>query len=277
MHCIIINIKANIVIVFSNTSICYTYQQLKYSSPNRSKQNKKTMTTQKSLPFGKWRFREKEVRRMGQKQKRTTGLSRRTREERIHRKVGSNWQPWDSRRGGRETSEIPGLPSGVIPWVGWKKHTTVCKGPNTHSSGYLVEHVTTISTWANTWLWGPCDSCGYSFSFIFIGCHACNTSKPALTEIGHPPKTECGCLHGGVIENGHTCNPLTLWTVPVLVQVWVHILGDPQCSAEERYNNNNGDLSLYQVNSFALWFDVSIFWDMDQTDLYKYKYEQLVN
>ena len=32
--------------------------------------NKKTRATQKSLPFGKWRFREKAVRRMGQKQKR---------------------------------------------------------------------------------------------------------------------------------------------------------------------------------------------------------------
>ena len=33
------------------------------------KQTKKTRATQKSLPFGKWRSREKEVRRMGQKQK----------------------------------------------------------------------------------------------------------------------------------------------------------------------------------------------------------------
>ena len=51
---------------------------------------------------------------------------------------------------------------------------------------------------------------------------------------------ECGCLHGGVIENGHARNPLTLCSVPALVhvQVWVHIPGDPQCSAEERYNNN---------------------------------------
>ena len=49
---------------------------------------------------------------------------------------------------------------------------------------------------------------------------------------------ECGCLHGGVIENGCTRNPLALWTVPVLVRVWVHILGDPQCSAGECYNNN---------------------------------------
>ena len=45
-----------------------------------------------------------------------------------------------------------------------------------------------------------------------------------------PPKSECGCLHGGVIENGRIRNPLTLCSVPVLVpvQVWVHILGDPQ-------------------------------------------------
>ena len=32
------------------------YHQLKYSSPNRSK--KLTRATQKSIPFGKWRFRE---------------------------------------------------------------------------------------------------------------------------------------------------------------------------------------------------------------------------
>ena len=37
-------------------------------------------------------------------------------------------------------------------------------------------------------------------------------------------------IHGGVIENGRTRNPLTLRTVPtlVLVRVWVQILGDPQ-------------------------------------------------
>ena len=52
-----------------------------------------------------------------------------------------------------------------------------------------------------------------------------------------PPETECGCIHGGVIENGRACNALTLCSVPVLVhvQVWVHIPGNPQCSAEERY------------------------------------------
>ena len=66
----------------------------------------------------------------------------------------------------------------------------------------------------------------------------------------HPPKTECGCLQGGETENGRTGNPLTQWTVLCncihhYVQGWVHILGDPQCSAQERYyyyyNNNNNN------------------------------------
>ena len=35
----------------------------------------------------------------------------------------------------------------------------------------------------------------------------------------YPPKTACGCLHGGVTENGRTRNPLTTWTVHVLVHV----------------------------------------------------------
>ena len=48
-----------------------------------------------SLPFGKWRFREKEVLKENgpkaekDKTERATGLGRRTREE-IYRKVGSN-------------------------------------------------------------------------------------------------------------------------------------------------------------------------------------------
>ena len=61
-------IKANIIIPVPCDSIGCTYHQLKYSSPNRSKT--KTRATQKSLPFRKWRLRGKEVRRMGQKQKR---------------------------------------------------------------------------------------------------------------------------------------------------------------------------------------------------------------
>ena len=41
-------------------TICCTYHQQKYSSPNRST-NKKTRDTKKNLPFGKWRFRERAV------------------------------------------------------------------------------------------------------------------------------------------------------------------------------------------------------------------------
>ena len=37
---------------------------------------------------------------------------------------------------------------------------------------------------------------------------------------------ERGCLHGRVIENSQTRNPLTLCSVHV--RVWVYILGDPQ-------------------------------------------------
>ena len=46
----------------------------------------------------------------------------------------------------------------------------------------------------------------------------------------NPPKTVCGCLQGGVVENGRARNPLTLCGVPALVhvRVWVHIPGDPQ-------------------------------------------------
>ena len=46
----------------------------------------------------------------------------------------------------------------------------------------------------------------------------------------YPPKMECDCLHGEVIENGRARNPLTLCSVPTLVhvQVWVHKPGDPQ-------------------------------------------------
>ena len=43
-------------------------------------------------------------------------------------------------------------------------------------------------------------------------------------DLEHPPKTECGCRHGRVIENGRTRNHHTLWTV----WLWVRILGDPQ-------------------------------------------------
>ena len=66
-------------------SICCTHHQLKYSSPNRSNKNKK-QEPHKSLPFGKWRFREKtdqenEPKAEKDKTERATGLGRRIREE----------------------------------------------------------------------------------------------------------------------------------------------------------------------------------------------------
>ena len=79
--------------------MCCTYHRLNFSSPNRSKKQKNTRATEKRLPFGKWRFREKEVRRMGQKQK------------------------MNSDRG--ETSKIHGLPSGffITQYANSHKHS----------------------------------------------------------------------------------------------------------------------------------------------------------
>ena len=70
----------------------------------------------------------------------------------------------------------PPKKSGKNPNPRTEKQTVT--GRSTHSSGYLEEQVTTIWTWANIWLWGPWDSCGYSVSLVFVGCQACNTSKP---------------------------------------------------------------------------------------------------
>ena len=56
-------------------------KKVKYSSPNHSKKR----PTQKSLPFGKWRFREKGhdngTKAEKDKAERATGLGRRTKEE----------------------------------------------------------------------------------------------------------------------------------------------------------------------------------------------------
>ena len=84
-------------------ALCFTYHQLKYSSPNRSKKPNKSHTKEPT-------FRKKEglaKKRLGEygpkaekdKTESAKGLGRRTREE-IYREVGSNWQPWDSRQGG---------------------------------------------------------------------------------------------------------------------------------------------------------------------------------
>ena len=61
-------------------------------------------------------------------------------------------------------------------------------------------------------------------------CHF-NTFSPYKDGVRLPTS-----VHGGAIENGRARNPLTQCSVPVLVPVWLHILGDPQCSAEERYH-----------------------------------------
>ena len=117
------------------------------------------------------------------------------------------------------------------------------------------------AAWCSSWcaLWSPGKPWWQSFfevrktrwshySIIVIALlnhdHFCFCTPLFIPQ--SPPKTECDCLHGGVIENGCTHNPLTLCSVPALihVQVCVHILGDPQCSAEERYNNNNTTVTL---------------------------------
>ena len=64
-------------------SIGGTYHQLKYYSPNRSnKQKTKSHTKEPTFHFRKWRFiKEKQIRRMGQKQKRTTEIAAGTRQK----------------------------------------------------------------------------------------------------------------------------------------------------------------------------------------------------
>ena len=83
------------------------YHQLKYSSPNHSK---KTRAIQKSPPFGKWRFRAKEIRRMGQK--RLDRNSDRTRQKNKRGHI-EKWDQTDSPeipdRGGRQQKSLTSL------------------------------------------------------------------------------------------------------------------------------------------------------------------------
>ena len=77
---------------------------------NCYKKKKKKKATQKSLPFGKWMFRGKEVRRMGQKQKKIRQKEQQHQAEelkRMYTQMGSNWQPWDSRQGGDTRNHRP--------------------------------------------------------------------------------------------------------------------------------------------------------------------------
>ena len=101
-------------------ALCCTYHQLKYSS-NHSKNEQEP---HKRVPFGKWRFRENEVGRMGPEQKRI----RKGNLTRQKNKRGDA-EKWDQ-TGTLEipdrvgTTEIPGLPSGgcepkVRSSIGW--------------------------------------------------------------------------------------------------------------------------------------------------------------
>lgn len=58
----------------------------------------------------------------------------------------------------------------------------------------------------------------------------------------NPPKTACGCPCSGVIEKGHTCNPLTSKNIFVNVQLQTPICAPtqppPPGSAGERYKSN---------------------------------------
>ena len=54
-------------------------------------------------------------------------------------------------------------------------------------------------------------------------------------------KMKCGCLHGG----GHWKRSHAQWPshsmygLYLYLYLWEHVSGDPQCSAEDRYNNTN--------------------------------------
>ena len=78
----------------------------------------KTRATQKILPFGKWRFKENEVRRMGQKQKLIRQKERQDfAEEKREEIYIEKWDKTDSperfQTGGRH-QKSPGLPSGCL-------------------------------------------------------------------------------------------------------------------------------------------------------------------
>ena len=62
---------------------------------------KKPRATQKSLPFGKWRFREKEVRTMSQKQKRIRQKERTRQKNKREQKSGIKLAVLRFQTGGR--------------------------------------------------------------------------------------------------------------------------------------------------------------------------------
>lgn len=84
----------------------------------------------------------------------------------------------------------------------------------------------------------------------------------------NPLKMVCGCPCGGVIENGHTCNPVSLWNAFVSVQLcykyWV-ILQSFQLVNSTRWSvivllNENAGMRCWfvQVVKLDLYFCVQI-------------------
>ena len=71
----------------------------------------------------------------------------------------------------------------------------------------------------------------------------CTNITPSEAEVRLPT------WRGSLLENGRTRNPFNLRSV--LVHGVVHIPGDPQCSAEERYNNNQHHFSI--LREFLVW------------------------
>ena len=127
-----------------------TYDQLKYSSPSCSKNTPKTRATQKSLPFRKWRFREKQVKRMGQKQKRIRQKSNRTRQKNkrgdiLIDKCDETVSPEIPDRG--ETSEITGLPLGACH-INWRQQALI-KLAQTHVNNHYTITVLVITLGAS--------------------------------------------------------------------------------------------------------------------------------
>ena len=72
---------------------------------------------------------------------------------------------------------------------------------------------------------------------------------------------ECGCLHGGVSENGRARNHLTLCQCTctcTCTGVGACTRWPSECSAEECYNNNNNCM----CRSIQTWYyDISVAWN----------------
>ena len=87
----------------------------------------------------------------------------------------------------------------------------------------------------------------------------------------HPPKTECGCLHGGGNwKRSHTqsSHPMDYECTCTCAEVGEHSRWPSECSAEERYNNNQ-HISFSCVWSSSFYFD--LFFPLDKTHFETYR------